>query len=219
MIATIGRYLDPETVFAEILFGLIMALTFTLGASLVVGPDPDRSYEIIYGVVTCNLAWGLIDGVFYVLGELFVLGRRGMRIGRVQTARSREEAMLGIRQEFDERIAAITTPEERERIYGAIHQLVTRTAVPATRPTREGLLGALLVFALVSATSLPVLLPALVLGDPSAALKIANVLLVVCLFLTGRAMAKAVGGRGIWFGLIMAALGMVLVGIAKALGG
>jgi hypothetical protein len=219
MIATIGRYLDPETVFAELLFGLIMALTFTLGASLVVGTDTDRSREIIYGVVACNLAWGLIDGVFHVLGELFELGRRGMLIKRVQTPRSREEAMLGIREEFDERIAAITTPEERERIYGTIHQLVMRMAVPETRPTREGLLGALLVFALVSATSLPVLLPALVLEDPGAALKIANVLLVACLFLTGRAMAKAAGGHGNRFGLIMAAVGLVLVGIAKALGG
>ncbi len=215
----ISRYLDAETAYAEILFGLIMALTFTLGASLIAELTGERRNDIVYGVVACNVAWGIIDAVFYILAELFELGRKGMQIRQVQTALSKDEAISRIRDVFDERIAPITTPEDRARIYGAIHEMVLRMAVPEKRPTREGLMGALAVFILVSATSLPVLLPALLVQNHVLALEIANLLLVICVFFTGYAMARAVGGRGIRFGFIVASMGLILVGVAKALGG
>jgi len=215
----ISRYLDPEDAAAEILFGLIMALTFTLGATLVTEAGPDRFREIVYGTVTCNLAWGVIDGALYVLSDLFELGRRGMRINEVRAAASRAEAMESIREAFHDKFAAITTPEERQRLYAEIHRLVLRMEVPPRRPTRESLAGAAAVFVLVSATSLPVLLPGLLLGNTAVALEISNGLLIIGLFATGYAMARAVEDRPILLGVAMAALGLVLVALAKALGG
>jgi hypothetical protein len=215
--AAIGRSLDPADAFAEILFGLIMALTFTLGASFIV--DVSNAHDLVYGVVACNVAWGLIDGVFYILAELFKLGRKGLQIRQVQMARTTDDAMKRIREIFDERVVPITTPDERDRIYGALHQLVMRMVVPEKRPTKDGLIAASIIVVLVPATSLPVVLPSLLLRDGVLALQIGNFLLVLCLFVTGYAMARAAGGRGVRFGLIMAALALVLVGIAKALGG
>jgi VIT1/CCC1 family predicted Fe2+/Mn2+ transporter len=215
----ISRYLDPEDASAEILFGLIMALTFTLGASLVAEGEIARLREIVYGTVTCNVAWGLIDGFFYVLTDLFELSRRGMRITQVQKARSKAEAMERIREVFEETVAGVATPEERENYYEAVHRLVLRMTVPARRPTREAVAGAAVVFLLVSATSLPVLLPSLLMQDIQIALQISNALLIICLFATGYWMAKVVRGHPIRFGTIMAAIGLVLVAIAKALGG
>lgn len=215
----ISRYLDPEDAAAEILFGLIMALTFTLGASLVAEGEVARLREVVYGTVTCNVAWGLIDGFFYILADLFEISRRGMRINQVRTAHTKAEAMETIREMFEEKIAAVATPEEREHFYGEVHGLVMRMTAPPRRPTRESLAGAAVIFVLVSATSLPVLLPSLLLKDIEIALQISNALLLICLFATGYGMASAVRGRAIRFGAITAAVGLVLVGVAKALGG
>ena len=215
----ISRYLDPEDAAAEILFGLIMALTFTLGATLVTEAGPDRFREIVYGTVTCNLAWGVIDGALYVFSDLFELSRRGMRINEVRAAASRAAAMESIREAFHDKFAAVTTSEERQRLYAEIHRLVLRMEAPPRRPTRESLAGAAVIFVLVSATSLPVLLPALLLGNTAVALEISNGLLIVGLFATGYAMARAVAGRPIRMGTAMAAIGLILVGVAKALGG
>jgi len=215
----ITHYLDPEDVAAEILFGLIMALTFTLGATLVTEAGPERFREIVYGTVTCNLAWGLIDGALYVLSDLFELGRRGVRIDEVKAASSRAEAMERIREQFDERLAQVAAPEERGRLYAEIHRLVLQMEVPQRRPTSESLAGAAVIFVLVSGTSLPVLLPGLILGHTAIALEIANGLLISGLFATGYAMARAVSGRPIRFSAAMATIGLVLVAVAKALGG
>src|SRR5689334_18676852 len=70
------RYLDPSTSLAEILFGLIMTLTFTLGAGMVI-QDQGRegARQLLVAVVGCNVAWGIIDGALYVLGQLFMRGR------------------------------------------------------------------------------------------------------------------------------------------------
>jgi VIT1/CCC1 family predicted Fe2+/Mn2+ transporter len=215
----IARYLDPQDASAEILFGLIMALTFTLGATLVAEGEVARLREIVYGAVTCNLAWGLIDGFFYILADLFEISRRGMRITEVQRARSKTEAMEAIREAFEERITGAATPEEREHFYEEVHRLVSHMTAPARRPTRDSVAGAGIIFLLVSATSLPVVLPSLLLEDIAIALQISNGLLVICLFATGYWMATTVKGRPIRFGAITAAIGLVLVGVAKALGG
>src|SRR6476659_10516987 len=70
------RYLDPATSLAEVLFGLIMTLTFTLGAGMVVENEGRAgARQLLVAVVGCNLAWGIIDGALYILGQLFMRGR------------------------------------------------------------------------------------------------------------------------------------------------
>ena len=70
------RHLDPGTRMGEILFGLIMTLTFTLGAGLVIEEEGrEGARAMLIAILGCNLAWGIIDGVFYVLGQVFERGR------------------------------------------------------------------------------------------------------------------------------------------------
>ena len=80
--ALIHRYLDPATALAEVLFGLIMTLTFTLGAGLII-EDEGRAgaRELLIAVIGCNVAWGIIDGALFLVGQLFDRGRL-QRLGR-----------------------------------------------------------------------------------------------------------------------------------------
>lgn len=63
----------------EVLFGLIMTLTFTLGAGFVIEEEGRAgAREILVGIVGIvgrNLAWGIIDGVLFVLGNVLERGR------------------------------------------------------------------------------------------------------------------------------------------------
>ena len=70
----INNYLDPAERMSEILFGLIMTLTFTLGADLVVSEGPDAVHEMIVGIIGCNIAWGIIDGLLYVFNSMYGRG-------------------------------------------------------------------------------------------------------------------------------------------------
>ena len=57
------RYLDPATSLAEIMFGLIMTLTFTLGAGIIIEDEGrEGARQLLIAVIGCNIAWGIIDG-------------------------------------------------------------------------------------------------------------------------------------------------------------
>jgi len=54
---------------SEVLFGLIMVLTFT-GSLSVAQAGRTEVRTMLLGTLGCNLAWGIIDGVFYLIGCL-----------------------------------------------------------------------------------------------------------------------------------------------------
>jgi hypothetical protein len=62
------RILDPIARMSEVLFGLIMALTFTTTLELTAGRNDVRM--LLAGVIGCNIAWGLVDAVMYLIASL-----------------------------------------------------------------------------------------------------------------------------------------------------
>src|SRR5207249_11125281 len=68
------RVLDPIDRVSEVLFGLIMVLTFT-GSLSVAEAGRESIRTMLLGALGCNLAWGIIDGVFYLMGCLAETGR------------------------------------------------------------------------------------------------------------------------------------------------
>ena len=68
------NYLEPADILAEVLFGLIMVLTITLGARLAMGEE-GGARELLIAALGCNLAWGIIDGAMYVMNAMFNRGR------------------------------------------------------------------------------------------------------------------------------------------------
>src|SRR5687767_2596067 len=101
-IGLLHRYLDPATSLAEILFGLIMTLTFTLGAGLLI-EDEGRAgaRELLIAVIGCNIAWGIIDAALYLVGQLFDRGRL-QRLGiAIRRSLDRNNAVRLIAAELD----------------------------------------------------------------------------------------------------------------------
>src|SRR3954451_1113252 len=68
------RVLEPIDRVSEVLFGLIMVLTFTGSLSVAEAGHEDVRTMLI-GALGCNLAWGIIDGVLYLMGCMAEQGR------------------------------------------------------------------------------------------------------------------------------------------------
>ena len=66
------RVLDPVERHSEVLFGLIMTLTFT-GTLSVAEAGRDEVRSMLAAAIGCNIAWGVVDAVMYVLNA--VVGR------------------------------------------------------------------------------------------------------------------------------------------------
>ena len=73
--------LSPVDRVSEIVFGLIMALTFT-GTLSVYEADRVEVRAMLIGALGCNIAWGMVDAVMFVLANL---ADRGRALGRQQS--------------------------------------------------------------------------------------------------------------------------------------
>ena len=56
--------LTPVDRVSGVIFGLIMALTFT-GSLSVATADRNEVRTMLIGALGCNIAWGLVDAVMY----------------------------------------------------------------------------------------------------------------------------------------------------------
>ena len=63
------RFLDPIDRLSEVLFGLIMVLTFT-GSLSVAEAGRESVRTMLLAALGCNFAWGVIDAVLYLMGCL-----------------------------------------------------------------------------------------------------------------------------------------------------
>ena len=182
--------------------------------------DEDGVHTVLLAAIGCNLAWGIIDAVFYVMTNAFVRRRRARLFRAVSAAASEDAALATIRHELDPELEAITRPEDRERLYRDIHVLLANGKPLRTGVTLcDDLIGALIIFCLVFATTLPAVLPFLFVRDPWLALRISNLFLLGCVFIVGFHWARYINANPWLAGLALTGLGLVLVAIAMALGG
>src|SRR5512141_114334 len=89
--ASSRRALDPVDRVAEVLFGLIMVLTFT-GSLSVAEAGRDDVRAMLVGALGCNLAWGIIDAVLFLMGSLADKGRGLSRLLAVRKTVEPEKA-------------------------------------------------------------------------------------------------------------------------------
>ena len=214
------RHLDPASHMGEILFGLIMTLTFTLAAGIVIQEEGrEGAREMLIGILGCNLAWGIIDGVLYVLGQVFERGRI-RRVGfHLRQATSDEDARRMVAGELDEILEPMTDEPARRSLYDAIVERVRRVPAAPNPVTREDVMGALAAGWVVFACSFPAVLPFLFLDDPRLALRVSNAILIGLLFFVGWRAARHTLVRPWLAGLAFMLVGVLLVALAIPLGG
>lgn len=210
------RILDPAERIAEILFGLIMALTCT-GAIGVVTADQFQIRTMLIGALGCNVAWGIIDGGMYLMARLAERGSSALLLQKARDATDSHSAYRAIEDALPPQLAAALDPAQLELIRQRLRQM-PELEIRSTFIRRD-FLGALGVCILVIVTTFPVALPFVMIGDPKFALRISNTIAVTLLFLCGFLFARHAGLRPLATGLIMVFIGAALVSIAIALGG
>lgn len=208
--------LEPGERLAEILFGLIMVLTFT-GSLSVATADRVEVRVMLVAAFGCNIAWGLIDAIMYVMGRLNERGGDRKTVLAVKRARSHAEAHALIRRNVPEVVGHELTEEAMERIRQRIAGLQVASAAPPV--TGEDLRGALGVFLIVVASTLPVILPFLFMSALRFAMRVSNGIGLLMLALIGHAYGRASGFSPWWTAGSMVVLGSVLVALTIALGG
>jgi VIT1/CCC1 family predicted Fe2+/Mn2+ transporter len=212
-----GRVLDPVDRVSEVLFGLFMVLTFT-GTLSVVDSGRDEVRDMLVAAIGCNLAWGFVDGVMYVLRNLVGRGRKARLLQAVRAAERPEQAHRLIAAEIGQLATAIGREGlERVRRF-AIAQSAQAVASPI-RVTWLDLRGAAAVFLLVFLSTFPVVLPFVFIADPGVAKRVSAAIAIAMMFVCGHAWGRYAGMRPWRTGTVMILLGIGVEAIIIALGG
>ena len=211
-----GRVFKPIERVSEVLFGLIMVLTFT-GSLSVAELGRAEVRTMLIGALGCNLAWGLIDAIMYLMSCLTERAADRRTILSIKRARSGEDAGRVVAAALPPAVANALTPSELERISRELSQMRVETERPQLEA--ENWLGAIAVFLLVLGSTFPVVLPFIFLQDAVVALRVSNGIAVVMMFATGFIFGRLTGYRPLLTGGAMVLLGMALVLLTIALGG
>jgi VIT1/CCC1 family predicted Fe2+/Mn2+ transporter len=199
----------------ELLFGLIMVLTFTASLNAAEAGRIEVRVMLI-AALGCNLAWGLIDAVMYLIATRGERALSSRTLAEVRAAPTAENGRAIVAEALPEVILPALTEIDLERI----RKHLSAAPEPAAAPklVAADYLAAVSVFLLVFVGTLPVVLPFVFFRDPQVALPISHAVAIALLFLTGWSLGRHWGQP--WrVGLSVVALGIVLVGIALALGG
>ena len=207
--------LSPVDRVSGVIFGLIMALTFT-GSLSVATADRDEVRSMLIGALGCNTAWGLVDAVMYLLAILAERGRSLTILKELRSQSNPSRARALILDALPPAIASTMEPTDVDLIRSRLE----RFPLPARAGlTVDDFRGALGVFLLVFLATLPVALPFAFIDHAHRALRVSNGIALLMLFAGGFYLGSH-GGRRPWLsGLVMLTLGAGLVLATIALGG
>jgi hypothetical protein len=208
--------LNPVDRVSEMLFGLFMALTF-VGAVSVADQGDAQIRRMFIAALGCNLSWGLVDAVMYLVRTVTDRGRLLTLIRSVRSAPDAETGRALIEGSLSQVAAGLVSTAEIEAMRGRIVALTTLPARP--KLNRDDLIAALAIFLIVVASTFPVVLPFMMFEDVGTAKNVSRAVALAMLFAGGLALGRY-AGYGSWkVGLLMAGLGTALVVAINALGG
>ena len=201
---------------SEILFGIIMTLTFTCSIGIANTKNTEIR-QLIIAAISCNIAWGLVDAIGYIVRTIVQRSRNRTILNSVLTTSDASKARKDISDSLPPSIASVLEVADLEQIRKKLANLPDSAL--QVRLTTRHLKKSVMIFFLMFISTFPIVIPFIFIRDTQLALRISNMVAIVLMFLCGWSLAKYVGSNK-WlmsFGLTL--VGIVLVLITIALGG
>jgi hypothetical protein len=212
------RYLDPSDRLGELLFALIMVLSITLGVGLATDAGGSAS-DLVWALLGCNLAWGLIDGCMYIVTQLFDRSSKARLVDALRSSHSEEDEIATVGSVLDDGLTPLTSADERRALYLAIALRLREVAVPRTRVKADDVYGGLAILWLMVLATVPAIVPFMLIGDRFLAARVSNGLVLATLFAVGYGYGRSIHANPWMLGWSTAVFGLAMVVIVVLLGG
>lgn len=211
-----GAVLNPVDRTSEVLFGLIMVLSFT-GAISVASDGKQEIRELLWAALGCNLAWGLVDAIMFIMNVLLERGHSLTILKKITQSRSKETSRAVLKDELPPVVASLLTDGELDQMTDRLKNISGPSKGHLL--TWTDLVVGLEIFLLVFLCTLPVALPFAFFHEASIALRASNGVAVFLLFIGGYILAGYAGFRRFTTAVIYVGIGLLLVALTLALGG
>jgi len=211
-----GAVLNAVDRISEVLFGLIMVLTFT-GAISVATEGRQEIKELLWAALGCNVAWGIVDAIMYLMNAWAERGHGIVMFKKVLNTPAAGDVRNILREEMPPVFSSLLTDSELDNLGERLKKLPVPTK--ANVVSGRDLLAAVEIFLLVFLCTFPVALPFALFDDVAFALRASNGVALVMLFIGGWLMARYAGFRPLATAALYAIIGVLLVAMTMALGG
>lgn len=200
---------------AEIIFGLIMVLTFTCSLSAA-NQGREEVKTIIFASIGCNTAWGIVDAIMLMLAVMMERSG-GLRLLKKVQESTGPAAHKAIKDALPPLLGELITEKEIDDFTGKIKNLPP--APVRAFLTAADLKNAGLVFMLVFLSTFPVVIPFFFIEETLTALRVSNGVALALLFFFGYRLGSLAGYNKWLSGVAFSLIGSVLVWITMMLGG
>ncbi len=211
----ISQSLDPVSRLSEVMFGLLMTLTFTGTMSVALGAG-ETVPSILFAALGCNIAWGIVDAVMHLLTTAAERGRQRVRLARLHRAGPEGKVAL-MREMMPDGTGRDLSDDEAMWLAQLVERARERT--PVQRLGREDFVAAAAVFVVVVTATFPPILPFLFMDDVRLAIRVSNAIAVAMLFGIGLGLDRYVEGGSRVMRWVVPMVGVALVASTIALGG
>ena len=208
--------LEPTDRLSEVLFGLIMVLTFT-GTISASTAGKQEVRELIWAALGCNLAWGLVDAIMNTMDTLIGRARGITQLKRIRESVSRDASREILRDDISPLLSELMNDDEIDRLGEKMKQL-PEPGMKILLNMKDFLIAGQ-IFLLVFLSTFPVALPFILFKDVAVAMRVSNGVALVLLFAAGYALARYSGLRPFITALAYTAIGVFLVALTLILGG
>lgn len=211
----IGRYWAS----AEVMYAIIIAMTFTSTLRGTVATVGTFYYTVVYSALFCCVAWGIADGSFYAW-ERSYNARMENEIIEYSKLDNDEAAISLIKEELDDTILRNIDENDREKLYQKLVEYLSEAGIKRKPSTRDAFNIVLGTFLASSAAGLIVVAPFFLIENVRTALNISNILGISLLFIIGynRASERGLFAR-VTLGFGTAIIGIIIAVITTLLGG
>jgi hypothetical protein len=206
--------LDPIDRASEVVFGTLMAMSFSGTLSVATAGEQDV-HTMMLAALGCNLAWGLTDGVMFLVAAITEERRKAGLLVRLHNARDNAEADRLIADELPPRLQTHANPA----VYEAIRESLMNATEPVNVVNFRRIRDAVQVFLLVALSTFPIVLPFMFVEETMLALRLSNLMGLLTLFVSGYFLGRYADGRPLRFAFGMSLIGAVMIGVIIALGG
>src|SRR5262249_39776719 len=146
---------------------------------------------MLLGALGCNLAWGIIDAIMYLMGCLAERAHSLATFWAVRKAADPQKGQRLIAEALPPVVASVLGPTELESVRNQLQQLPDPP--PPPRLTEADWVGAVCFFLLFVPSPLPFVIPFVFVQNAFRANRLSNAIAIGLLFLTGYAFGRCTG--------------------------
>lgn len=210
------RLITQLDVLIEVMAGVVMALTVSMSLYVTERDMPART--VVLAVMGCNLAWGIFDGLLYLVARRAADARRTRVLDRLTGTESLEELERRVRALVDPSMEGIVPFLDMEKLREALARREENGNDDGGGSLGQDLLASLLIAVVEIASAVPVILPLIFLEPPLRGI-VSGAVAIALLGATGVQVARW-SGQSVWLlGVITPLVGAALVALCLIFGG